>query len=234
MKRILFLISILLLTAWQTFSQDKGYFAIAMGISIPEGDFASNDPDNSSAGLAKAGFMFDLSFASKLGDTYGIAGLIRGQALGTDAQAIADQLSVMFPFGTNGTVESGAWSAGSYLAGVYGSWPWSSKTSADARLMIGLMSAASPEFNIDILADGEIFWIKEQSATGSSVALMAGAGLKYNAGEKLCILLNLDYLYAKPKFKDVETTSSMGIRNYVTFSQPMGTINLGLGVGYRF
>jgi len=228
------LISILLLTAWQTFSQDKGYFAVAMGAGIPTGDFASTDPDNSSAGLAKTGFLFDLSFAYKFGDTYGIAGLIRGQALITDAQAIADQLSVMFPFGTNGRVESGAWSAGSYLAGGYASWPLSSKTSADARLMVGLMSATSPEFNIDILSDGEMFWIKEQSATGSSVAFLAGAGLKYDAGEKLCILLNLDYLYAKPKFKDVETTSSLGMRNYATFSQPMGTINMGLGIGYRF
>jgi hypothetical protein len=62
---------------------------------------------------------------------------------------------------------------------------------------------------------------------------MLGASFHYDAGKRVGIFLNFDYLGAKPEFRNVEMTTSDGTRETGTYSQTFGTINMGLGIGYR-
>ncbi len=215
------------------FSQDKGYVAISLGLSTPIGDFASKAPNNSSAGYATPGAVFDVSFGYKFGKYFGMAVLLRGQANGMDAQAIADELSMQMPVGVNGMVESGAWSIGGFMVGGYGSFPISKKVSFESRIMFGFLSATSPEVTIDLAGYGATAWVKQESASSLAFAHLLGVGFKYDVGRRICLLANFDYLGAKPEFRKVETITSLGTIESNTYSQTFGTINYGIGIGYR-
>jgi hypothetical protein len=233
MKNYLLLVLFLVFTTIHSFAQDKGYIAISVGPSFPTGDFASKDMDNESAGFAKTGAIFDLSFGYKIGKNFGVSALLRGQSNKVDAQAIADEMSKQFTSDITGTVRTGSWGVGGFLVGGYGSFPVAKQLSFDSRLMVGFISATSPDMTINLSSSDGSGWVKQSSASGTAFAYLAGIGLKYNAAKRLCVLMNFDYLGAKPEFEDVETTSSMGDYGKSTYSQTFGSINIGFGVGYR-
>ena len=232
MKNFLIILTISLLTATNCHSQDKGYIAISLGPSIPIGDFASRDASNKSAGWATTGAIFDISFAYKLGQNFGLTALLRGQANGIDNDAFASELAKQA--GGNWTVDSKAWSIGGLMFGAYGSFPISDKVSFDTSAMIGFLSATSPELNVTLSGSGGAVWVKQSSVSASSFSYLIGVGFKFDVGNKICLLANLDYLGAKPEFRDVAVTSSAGgAPQKNTFSQGFGAINFGFGIGMR-
>lgn len=233
MKKAVLLLTICLFAVTKGFSQDKGYVAVSIGPSFPIGDFASKDPDNEKAGLAQTGAIFDISFGYKLGKNFGVAALIRGQANSTDTQAIVDELYTQIPSTVNADVETGNWTAGAFLAGGYASFPVSKKISFDPRVMIGFLSATSPDTDVYLSDGSNSGWVKQASVTSTAFAYLVGVGLKFDVGKRICILTNLDYMGANPEFKDVQTLSSDGNIEVNNWKQPFSTINVGVGVGYR-
>jgi len=232
MKNFLIVLTLFLLTGTKCLSQDKGYIAISLGPSIPIGDFASKDANNNSAGWATTGAIFDISFAYKLGRNFGLSALLRGQANGIDNDAFASELAKQA--GGNWTVDSKAWSIGGLMFGAYGSFPISDKVSFDTRAMIGFLNATSPELNVTLNGSGGAAWVKQSSVSATSFSYLIGGGFKFDVGHKICLIANLDYLGAKPEFRDVEVTSSAGgAPNKSTFSQGFGAINFGFGIGLR-
>jgi len=211
----------------------KGYIGLSLGPSIPLGEFASKDADNDAAGWAKTGAIFDISFAYKLGDgNFGISGLLRGQSNPTDAQSLANELANQVA-GVNWTVESAGWGIGGLMFGGFGSFPISEKASFDTRVMIGFLSASSPEITVTGSGPGGTDWFKQSSASANSFAYLLGAGFKFDIGKKLYLLTNLDYLGAKPEFNNVETIASDGSREKSTWSQSMGSINFSGGLALK-
>ena len=233
MKQFLTVLTALTFLTFNSFSQDKVYIAVSLGSSSPIGDFSSKDPNNNSAGFANSGAIFDISFAYKFNKNFGITALLRGQANITDAQAIADELVKQNPT-LSSKVKSGMWSIGGYMLGGYGSFPISEKVSFDSRIMFGFLTATSPEFNVNLSGPGGSAWIKQKSKSSSAFAHLIGVGFKWDAGKVISLLANFDYLGAKPEFRNVETISSLGQSEKNTFSQRFGTINVGVGIGFRF
>ena len=248
MRKLTLLISVLFVFVNNSFSQDKsstdksstdkgskdkGYIAISLGSSTPTGDFGSKDVNNSSAGLAKTGAIFDISFAYKLGKSFGLSAMIRGQANPVDNQVLLDELYKENPT-VSWTADSKAWTIGGLLFGGYGSFPiGQGKTSFDARAMIGFLHASSPDITLTGVQGGTSAWVKLNSASATSFSYLFGAGFKFNVGSKVCLLLNLDYLGSSPEFQNVKTTTSIGTSDTHTFKQSFGTINFGVGVGLR-
>lgn len=231
-KHLLLLITLSLFLVTNCLAQDKGYIAISLGPSIPIGDFSSKNANNESAGWAQTGAIIDFSFAYKFGKNFGISVLLRGQANGIDNNALASELTKQA--GGSWTVNSKAWSIGGFMFGGYGSFPISDKVSFDSRAMIGFLSSTSPELNITLNGSGGAGWIKQSSVTATSFSYLIGGGFKFDVGRKICLLANLDYLGSKPEFRDVEITSSNGgAPEKNTYSQSFGTINFGIGIGYR-
>ena len=232
MKKLFIVLTVSFVTATNCFSQNNGYIAISLGSSKPIGDFASNDPNKAAAGYAKSGAIFDVSFGFKLGKNLGIAALLRGQANPTDAQAYADQISKQNP-GVSGTVESKNWSIAGYMGGAYGSFPITEKLSFESKVLIGFLSATSPEMTVNLIGPGGTAWAKQNSATSSTFAYMLSTGFKFDVAKRVCMLANIDYLGANPEFSNVTTTASNGTMSKTTFSQSFGTVNIGVGVGFR-
>jgi len=234
MKKIIFsLLAMTILSSFSRAQDEKGYIGFSLGPSIPLGDLASKNVNNAAAGWAKTGAIFDISFAYKLGNgNFGISALLRGQSNPTDAQSIVDEIANQSS-GINWSVESGSWGMGGLMFGGFGSFPISEKASFDTRVMIGFLSATSPEINITGSGLGGTVWVKQSSAGSTSFAYMFGAGFKFDIGRKLYLLTNLDYLGSNPEFRGVETTASDGTRVKNTWSQRIGTINLSLGLALK-
>jgi hypothetical protein len=234
MKKLSVSTLFVMLFVFNTFSQDKGYIAVSLGPAIPAGDFASKSMDNTSAGFAKAGAIFDISFAYKIDKYFGLIAMLRGQSHKTDAQAMADEMIKQMPFDNiSVATESESWSIGALLIGSYGSFPIQKDLTFESKIMVGLLSASAPKTTFNISTPEGAGWVKQSSATGSALACLIGAGLKYNVGKKICMLANIDYLGATPKYKNVEVTSSIGYNDKGDYYESFGSFNIGFGVGYR-
>jgi len=235
MKKKILSIVVILIIATISFGQDsRGYIGFSFGPSFPLGEFASKDLDTEDAGYATTGFLFDISFAYKLGDgKFGFTALLRAQANPTDVQAMADKLAELVP-GVFWTVEGQAWGTAGFLFGGFAPFPLSEKTKLEIKGMIGFLSASSPELTITGSGGGESIWIKQSSGNASSFAYLIGAGFKFDLSRRLYLLTNLDYLGAKPEFSDIEITASDGSSETDTRSQSMGTFNLSAGIALKF
>ncbi len=217
------------------YSQDKGYIAVSVGPSFPSGDFGSKDVNNESAGLATTGAIFDITFAQKFGKNLGMTLMLRGQANGVDTDPLVNELIAEAP-DASWSAEAETWGIGGFLGGLYGSFPMgaSGKVTFDTRAMIGYINATSPQITIYGNYLGTPFWVNTESASAGAFAYLLGAGFRFNLGNHFCILTNLDYLGARPEFYDVATTSSIGTYETNTYQQKFGTMNVGVGLGYRW
>ncbi len=217
------------------YSQDKGYIALSAGPSFPTGDFGSKDVNNESAGLANTGAIFDLTFAQKFGKTFGMTLMLRGQVNGVDTDPLVNELKVAVPEAT-WSAEADTWGIGGFMAGLYGSFPLdpSGKVTFDTRAMIGFIDATSPQITIygDYL--GTLFWVNTESAHAGAFAYLIGAGFRFNLGNHFCILTNVDYQGSTPEFEDVVSRTSVGSNTSNTYQQSFGTVNVGVGIGWRW
>jgi hypothetical protein len=217
-----------------SYGQDKGYVAISFGPSFPNGDFGSKDINNESAGLANTGAIIDISFTQKFGKNLGMTLLLRGQANGIDTEPLLEELYALNP-AVFWTAESNSWGIGGFMGGLYGNFPMGNGNfSFEPRVMVGVVNATSPDILLSGYAGGQSFWVKSHSTDATDFAYLLGVGFKYNLGTHLCLIANVDYLGASPEFKDALTTSSIGDYETSTFTQTYGTVNMGVGIGYRW
>jgi hypothetical protein len=225
------LLFILLLSA-KGLSQDKGYIAVTLGPSFPVGNFADTDVDNDAAGLAQGGAIFDVTFTYKLAKKLGVVAILRGQANNVDNAVIENELFTQT--GRTWTADTEGWTTGALLVGGYASLPISRKIAFEPKAMIGFAGVTSPELNITLDGSGGAGWVKQDSEMAESFSYLVGAGFKFDVGRKICLLVNVDYFATKPKFKDIQITSSEGgAPERISFTQNMAAINLGFGIGYR-
>jgi len=232
MKNPTILICLLLLSNNIVLAQDKGYIAVSVGPSIPIGDFASKNINNVSAGFAAGGAIFDISFAYKFGKNFGLSAMLHGQANGIDEVALESSYNKQI--GGSWNVRSKPWSIGGLMFGAYGSFPISEKVSFDTRAMVGFLSATSPELNITLNGSGGAAWVKQSAETALPFSVLLGGGFKFDVRKRVCLLLNMEYIAAKPEFRNVEITSSNGgAPETSTYSQSIRAINFGFGLGLR-
>ena len=233
MKKNLFLLLVILFNFLQGFSQNKSMVSISMGPSFAVGNFANKNPNNSTSGIATTGVVFDIHFTHLLNENLGIAAILRGQSNATDAKAIEDEMKKMYPQ-VQWSVQSNYWGIGGLLFGGFGTWPLYNKCSFDAKFLIGIANATSPEITITGKSALSTEWVKQNSTPSNTFAFMPGVGLNVHPTNRISILLNLDYLLANPDFINVNTYSSTGQLVKYAFSQKMETINISLGFGWHF
>ncbi len=232
MKNFLFLFTISILTITNSFAQNKGYLALSAGPSIPIGEFASKDPNNTKAGCATTGVSLNLSFAYKLGKKLGLAALLRSQSNSFDNEAFENELETQT--GASWTIDSKPYTTRGFMLGGYGAFPISETVSFNTRALFGFLSTNSYELTSSIDNSGGAAWFKISSVSATSFAYLLGGGFKFDVSENVCMLINIDYLQTKPEFRNIQITSSNGgPPSKATASQEMSTINIELGIGIR-
>ncbi len=234
MKKIILLSSIIFIPITKIFSQptDIGYVAIGFGAAIPSGDFGSKDMNSPTSGLATSGAFFDISLAYKFGTNFGLAALVRGQSNGVENEILVKQFNQTYqPHGITGFVKANNWKSNCYMIGGYGSFPVSSRTNFEVRALGGFMSANSPEINYDLSStNGGRGWMKQGSASSLEFAYLFGGGLRFFISERISFLGKVDYTQAKHEFKNVLITSNFAAASTHSFSQKIGTVNIGIGI----
>lgn len=234
MKNLIITTALLMAALSQSYSQNKkAYIGVSVGPSFPFYEYGSSDLDNENAGLAKTGTTFDVSFTYRFGKHFGISGLVRGQSHPTNTDAILDYVRKEVPY-AKWTVDAGKWWLGGTMVGGYGTFPFTEKIHFDAKAMAGVMIVSSPDVNINGSNFGNNVWTKQRRATSGESSLLLGGGFRFDMGESICLLANLDVFYMQPKFVGIETESSSGSLETFTVTQMITTLNLTFGAAVKF
>lgn len=220
-------------------TEQKGFISVALGPSIPIGDFASTDINKEEAGFANAGAIFDLTFGYKLNKQYGFMAMLRGQANPFDTEALETALENDNP-SVNWNVTGDSWGIGGFLLGGFRSVPVdeNGKTNFQLRALIGFLNSSSPGYSFTASSSGGVVASGRQfSASATAFSYLLGVGFTHKIASNFNVLVNLDYMGANPEFSNVESTTTIGGQTTVstsTFSQSFGAINFSGGVAYLF
>jgi hypothetical protein len=248
MKKVLLLATVLFISSTNSQSQDndrKGFFSPNLGLSIPVGNFGSTNFGNNEAGYATSGFVFDITFCHKIFKNFGVTGIYRSQGNGADVGAYAQDLANYFgasnPAGnTIVSLKSSAYSLGGIMAGLNGSFPIVDKLTFEPRVLGGFSGAILPATTTKAYESNTLLttFVRAQSST-LAFSYIIGAGLKYDASKKICLLFNIDFYAARAEWDNVQEIGIGHISgeteiNYYDFSQKFSTVNLSTGLGFRF
>ena len=221
--RNIFISTTFLLLSLTAFSQEetptknqKNHLFFHLGPSFPVGDFLSKTLTNTEAGFAQTGLSLDMSYLRSIDDNFGIAVSTFYNMNGLDIKKVEQE------YGITG-VKADHWQYIGLTAGPVFTIPASDKTKIDFKVMGGIATANSPEINYD----GTLA-VKEDWAT--SAVFQAGAGLRTDVSSKLIFFGGLDYKYLRPSFAVVAGTGEVG----ENAKQRMSTLNLTVGLGFRF
>jgi len=250
MKKAILLLIIPFVVTTNAFSQDKekysqdddrkGFASINLGVSIPTGNFGSDNFNNNDAGFATSGAVFDISFGYKFRPNLGVTAVWRGQANGIDVGTYAQSLANYFGSGSV-SVETSAFALGGIMAGLYGSFPIADKLSFEPRALVGFSTARLPAMTtVAYNSSGTklITWSQDQAET-VTFSYIIGVGAKLDVSKKICLLFNVDFYGAKAEWENVREisvghiTGSTEIRKY-DYKQNFSTVNISAGFGFRF
>ncbi|NQT77854.1 MAG: hypothetical protein HQ565_09080 [Bacteroidetes bacterium] len=214
------------------------YVSIGAGVSIPLADYAKTDFSKESSGFAGIGGAFNINFGYRFNEYISLTGLLSGGVNRYDYIKLQDEMykiSADILPETKWAVEAKSWGTGGFLAGLTGSLPIVSNTFyIEARALAGFMYTYSPAIYItgtETAEEDKTINIEQSSAISWSID--AGLGLRYNRSRKQYFILNADYIYAQPYFKNVYTESSnITLLRDNEFTQIINTINITIGIGY--
>jgi len=222
------------------------------------GAFASKDGNDPASGLAKTGWMADLSYMHDVGKGhFGLVGMVRGRVNGIDKGGASAPFKAELPAYQFG-ISSGSWKTAAVLAGGYYQAPINEKWSFTGMLAAGAAKAWLPEITVTGIVDStaqggdaNLLLVKNEKADATVFTAMARAGVAYKLTGRFSLTASVDYWYLKPSFKLKQIvafgrhmvvpgfyslSNAAEISVYSTtgkYSQQMNTLNLTVGVAMR-
>ncbi len=247
MKKLLFLLIPLLLTQTTGWTnppaKKRGYAAIRFGVGIPSGNFAEKSFTSPSSGYAQPGPCFDLNVAYKVIKYVGFAAMLRTNYYFLAQKSLANDFVKANPgYSVKATYPLSF--GGMYMAGLYFSVPLDANEtiSLDTRALGGLGYLFLPHMTVtgNNYQTGDSFDFDRNSAFTLSPAYLFGAGLRFNFGRFMAVLVNVDYTGAKFSVHNQETTytsTSLSQGSYTSsdsYLMSYGCINATVGAAFRF
>jgi len=214
----------------------------SLGYSIALGDYGKYDKKSSKSGYSTNGWLAQLTF-----DWLGKRDLGLAFQYTYQRNPLLDTASYINPGGTGDTnfrLGPGAWSNHYLMAGpVY--LHYFNRISLDIKVLAGVLFASSSHFNI---TDPSTLQTTSGNATG--FAYQFSAGLGYKVSTHFTLKFNASYLGATPSIKkkfytytqvevvDPDTGDVYFINTFqgseTTINKVISTLNIGLGVIYKF
>jgi len=245
----------LCLAAVPAFSQQLN---LSLGPAFPVGSFASKDGNDPASGLAKMGWMADLSYMHGVGKGhFGFVALVRGRLNSIDKEGAASTFRDVLPT-YQWSVSNSSWKAAAVMAGAYYRTPINEKWSFVGQLTVGVAEAWLPEIDVrgivDSTAQGgdaNILLASNKKAHATAFTAMAKAGVLYKLTGKFSLTASVDYWYLKPDFTITQTVAfgrhmtvpgiysltnaqAVSVNSSTTqYSQQMNSVNLIVGVSMR-
>jgi hypothetical protein len=200
---------------------------LSSGVGIPVGVFASKDPRSIKSGLAQRGLAINLEYSHSFKGKLAVYGGFKRNIFPLDVAALYKSAgNVTF-------ASSDPWRVNVVYAGLSRMKQVDDKIILNYKAAVGLATSRYPESTI-VISNSSSTHIT--SDTGSAVAFIVGATLKYVFTEKIHLALKADYLSTSPKFF-VNQTTTIGLsqRQYNSkYTQNMQAITAGVSVLYNF
>lgn len=240
-------------------SQEKIYLEFSTGVSLPLPPFSQKDIEKTGAGYAKPGGLINLRVGRRIGnESFDLGVAIRANINGFDTKPITESYEKNNPGNyQDWDRKVKGWQLVSLMPGIdYRSF-LNKKTQFKIGLYIGAAYAQSQEFTLTGNSVNGSFSsdvvLKQKNADAFTLSTSIQAGLCFPLTDILDLVINTDYFFLKPSFRDVEATS-YGVTNgpvpggsgaigpvsifhmtrKYSFVQNMNTFNLGTGLKIKF
>ena len=212
---------------------------VAIGVSIPSGDFANDDFTNPASGFAQVGFNLNILFGYKFNDYVGLGGIITGNVHSYDYTAVKnglqEELDSEFQNIDQIYVNTRQWASGGILGGGLFSLPVTTRLAFDFKVMGGFLYVYSPELTITVESQTHPGWVYIANDRDVAFAWDLGAAIRYSMAGKKYLLVQYDYLGVDATFNDRETiirSNSGETSSTESFSQNIRMHNITIGLGY--
>jgi len=243
MKQILTLF-IIFLTLGAFAQEYNNFMSISMGGAISRGDFASTDASNPEAGYAESSFSLSFDGAYFFVPNLGIGGSIsflnnavNQTSLREDIISDIEEKYPDFKIPDDSVSFSvGAWNHVNFLVGPHVTAPLG-RVSIDLRVLGGISWVFPPPAELYVATeelDYRIYWDQRQSVV---LAYDLGGGIRFDSGNNYIIRLGIDYIYKKATFQitdQISTPDDPDNTETREHTQPLGTIQAMVGIGYYF
>jgi hypothetical protein len=211
MKKLLFILPLLLLAGLYSSAQTKGsvksgraYFAVTYGFALPQGNFASVEPP--AAGFAKNGSQFALE-----------GGITPAKNFALELDYFHARYGVKNDAVTADNIYLNNWKYNGFSFGPAIKIPMGRVVEANVKIKGGVAWVKSA---VDDVSNASVKEVK-----ASSFILKPGVDLRFHLTPSVFLVTNFDWAYMGPKFK---------YSNGTDLDQQISAFHLGFGIGVSF
>jgi opacity protein-like surface antigen len=227
------------------FAQSNSYMGILMGASIPMGDFASASLDNDQAGYATTSFNLTMDGAYLPSPYIGVGGAVSFSNNSLNTGDLKNNLKKIIqedfpdadlPDDVYISYDLGVWNHVNLMIGPHASIPLD-RLSIDFRVLGGMSFVFPPESQLYFATEDDEFRTYRDNKSTVSFGYMAGTGFRYTSRSNMMLRLMVDYSYTKTTIEITDYHFDIDMEEVVRrteYTQPMGTIHVGVGIGYTF
>ena len=234
MRKIAFIVFLGGLMASGLFGQ-RSYLGLSFGASLPSEEFAKKSLAED-GGYALPGFVIEFSGAYVFDYYIGIAGTFTFSSNPPDRDQLQQDLIDAITGPVPPEIEEvifnhGTWMYSNLMAGPFLTIPIGF-INLDFRAVAGLSILLSPPWELTVHTAEETYFTRRSGST-ASFAYMLGTGIRFNINSNYSIRVSGDYFHSKPTFT-VDEESAAGSAGKSTYDMSVGTINLNIGIAYKF
>lgn len=233
MRKIVFILFLGGLLASGLYGQ-RSFLGLSFGASLPSEEFAKTSLAEN-GGYALPGFVIEFSGAYVFDYYFGIAGTFTFSSNSPDR----DQLQQDLIDAITGSAEieevtfnHGTWMYSNLMAGPFFTIPVAFMN-IDFRAVAGLSFFLSPPWDLTVTTAEETYWHERHGST-VNFAYMLGTGIRFHINSNYSIRVAGDYFRSKPTFSVNENSAIGGASGKSTYDMNVGTVNLTLGIAYKF
>ena len=217
-------------------SGQRSYLGLSFGASLPSEEFAKKNLAED-GGYALPGFVIEFSGAYVFDYYLGIAGTFTFSSNPPSRdqlqQDLIDAITGPIPPEIEEVIfNHGSWMYSNLMAGPFLTIPVAFM-SLDFRAVAGLSILLSPPWELTVQTPEDTFFSRRSGST-ASFAYMLGTGIRFHINSNYAIRLSGDYFHSKPSFTIDENSEVGGAPGRSNYDMSVGTINVNLGIAYRF
>jgi hypothetical protein len=210
----------------------KIYLGASAGVSFPLSSFADDNPQSSSSGYAKTGYLIELTGGIRFLNLLelSVAGFRNSNS--TDVTNLVNSVSTSTP-GITFSGQSDSWEIYGLLFGIGISFPMPQKFIGDILVLGGYQYTSSPE--ITMTGDVQDAYVKIEGQTVSSPVYLASVSARYPISTSLYLGFGFQYIASSAKFDNVKTTTSVDgetDESTISFSRDLDAWGLNVGLKY--
>jgi opacity protein-like surface antigen len=214
----------------------RSYLGLSFGASLPSEEFAKKSLEED-GGYALPGFVVDFSGAYVFDYYFGIAGTFTFSSNPPDRdklqQDLIDAITAPVPPEIEEVIfNQGSWMYSNLMGGPFLTIPIAF-LNLDFRAVAGISILLSPPWELTVQTNEETYFTKHSGNT-ASFAYMLGTGIRFHINDNYAIRVSGDYFHSKPTFSIEEDSAAGSATGKSTYDMSVGTVNLNVGIAYKF